>query len=112
MGPPYQPIKHKTGILSKLRHNTPTEVCLQVYCSIFHSHLIYDCTAWGLTTEENLKKIEVLQKKCIRIITLSNFNSHTNPFFIEMNMLRDIIKFHQLKLVYEFYSDSSFHTKY
>ena len=62
-------LSRANGILSKLRHNAPLETCLQVYYAIFYSHLIYGCNIWGLTSEENLNKIEVLQKKCLRIIT-------------------------------------------
>ena len=54
------------GILSKLRHTAPIETCLQVYYAIFYSYLIYGCNIWGLTTEENLNKIEVLQKKMFK----------------------------------------------
>ena len=77
--------KFSNGILSKLRHNAPIETCLQVYYAIFYSHLIYGCNIWGLTTEENLNKMEVLQKKCLRIMTFSVFNSHTNQLFIDLN---------------------------
>ena len=84
---------------------TPLETCLQVYYAIFYSHLIYNCNIWGLTSEENLNKIEVFQKKCLRIITFSDFNSHTNPLFINLKLLKvkDLIKLHQLKLIFEFY---------
>ena len=102
-----QKLSRANGILSKLRHNAPIRTCLQVYYAIFYSHLIYGCNIWGLTTEENLNKIEVLQKKCLRIMTFSDFNSHTNPLFIDLKLLkvRDIIKSQQLKLVYEFYKN-------
>ena len=98
-------LSRANGILSKLRHNAPIVTCLNVYYAIFYSHLNYSCNLWGLTTEENLKKIEVLQKKCLRIITFSDFNSHTNQLFIDLKLLkvRDLIKLHQLKFVYEFY---------
>ena len=100
-------LSRANGILSKLRHNAPIETCLQVYYAIFYSHLIYGCNIWGLTTDENLKMIEVLQKKCLRIMTFSDYNSHTNPLFINLKLLkvRDIIKSQQLKLVYEFYKN-------
>ena len=98
-------LSRANGILSKLRHNAPFETCLQVYYAIFYQHMIYCCNVWGLTSEENIKKIEVLQKKCLRIMTFSDFNCHTNPLFISLKLLkiRDIIKIHQLKLVYSFY---------
>ena len=61
------------GILSKIRYYVPIKTCRQVYYAIFYSHLIYGCCVWGLTSEENLSKIEILQKKCIRIISFSDF---------------------------------------
>ena len=100
-------LSRANGILSKLRHNASMETCLQVYYAIFHSHLIYSCNIWGLTLEENIKKIEVLQKKCLRIMTFSEFNCHTTPLFINLKLLKipDFIKIQQLKLVYSFYSN-------
>ena len=87
-------LSRANGILSKLRHNAPIETCLQVYYAIFYSHLIYGCNIWGLTTEENLNKIEVLQKKCLRIMTFSAFDSYTNQLFIALKLVKvfDIIK--------------------
>ena len=37
-------------------------------------------------------------------MTFSDFNSHTNPLFIDLKLIKvtDVIKLHQLKLVYEF----------
>ena len=97
-------LSRANGILSKLRYNAPFDICLQVYYSIFYSHLIYGCNIWGLATEENIDKIEVLQKKCIRILTFSPFNSHTGDLFKKLKILkvRDVIKMHQLKVAFDF----------
>ena len=96
------------GIISKLRHCAPQEICIQAYYAMFYSHLNYGCNIWGLTSEENLKKIEILQRKCLRILTFSDFRAHANPLFINLRMLkiRDIIKFNQLKLNYDFLNNS------
>ena len=101
-------LSRANGILSKLRYNAPFPVCLQVYYAIFYSHLIYGCNIWGLTTDENIEKIEILQKKCIRILTFSPFNSHTSDLFKDLKILkvRDIIKMHQLKLAFDFFRNS------
>ena len=100
-------LSRANGIISKLRHNAPIQTCLQVYYAIFYSHLIYGCNIWGLSTIENLNKIEVLQKKCIRLMTFSDFNSHTNNLFLDLKLLKvsDVIKFQQLRLVYDFYNN-------
>ena len=74
------------GILSKLRQYAPIEICLQVYYAIIYSHLINGYNIWGLTSEVNLKKLELLQKKCIGIMTFSDFRSHTNPLFIKLKV--------------------------
>ena len=97
-------LSRANGILSKLRHNVPLETCLQVCYAIFYLHLIYGCNIWGHTSEEILHKIEVLQKKCLKIITFSDFNSHTNSFVnLKLLKVKYLIKLHQLKLVFEFY---------
>ena len=98
-------LSQANGILSKLRYSAPIDVCLQAYYAIFYSNLIYGCNAWGLTSEENIQSIEILQRKCIRILTFAPFNSHvSNQTFIDLKLLkvRDIIKFFQLKLMYDF----------
>ena len=91
-------LSRANGILSKLRHYAPFKTVLQVYCAIFYSHLTYGCNVWGLTSGVNLKKIEVLQKKCLRIMTFSDFGCHTNNVFIQHKILkvREIIKLHQM----------------
>ena len=40
-------------------------------------------------------------------MTFSEYNSHTNPLFLELKLLklRDIIKLQQLQLVYDFNND-------
>ena len=98
-------LSQANGILSKLRYNAPIEVCIQVYYALFYSNLIYGCNAWGVTSEENIQAIEILQRKCVRILTFAPFNSHiSNETFINLKLLkvRDVIKFFQLKLIYDF----------
>ena len=57
------------GILSKLRHFTPVSSLISVYYySLFYSHVTYGCSVWSLTKMSNINKINILQKKCIRII--------------------------------------------
>ena len=80
-------LSRANGILSKLRYNAPLNTCLQVYYAIFYSQLIYGCNVWGLTTDDNLHKIEVLQRKCVRILKFAPFNSHTNQLFIDLKFL-------------------------
>ena len=101
-------LSRANGILSKLRYNAPLSTCLQVYYAIFYSNLIYGCNVWGLTTNENLDKIEVLQNKCVRILKFAPYNSHANSLFIDLKLLkvRDVINVQQLKLVYDYFTNN------
>ena len=97
-------LSRANGIISKLRHNAPIKTCLQVYYAIFYSHLIYGSSIWGLTYEKNLESIRLIQKKCIRLLTFSEFRCPTNKLFCDLQLLKvdDIIKIQQLKLIFEF----------
>ena len=98
-------LSRANGIISKLRYNAPLDVCKRVYYAIFFSYLINGCNLWCLTPRnQNIARIERLQKKCVRIMTFAPFNAHTNPIFQELEVLkvRDVIKTQQLKLVFEF----------
>ena len=53
-------------------------------------------------------KIFILQKRCMRLITFSEFQEHhTTPIFLNFKILKlqDIIKFNTLKLIYFYYKD-------
>ena len=76
-----------------------------VYYSLFHSYLVYGSTVWSFT--KNMKKIFVLQKKCMRLLTFSDYREHASPIFKSLKVLKlqDIIKFSILKLIYFYFND-------
>ena len=41
----------------------------------------------GCASKTDLRKITVLQKKAIRIISNSNYNAHTKPIFNDLKIL-------------------------
>ena len=92
------------GILAKLRHYVPLKNRVSVYYAIFHSQILYGCTAWSLSTLKNINSINVLQKKCIRIMNFAPYNSHTNELFHKNQIIKlnDIIKIEQIKLAFLF----------
>ena len=97
-------LSRANGVLSKLRHYAPKNILLNVYHSIFYSHMIYACPVWSLTKKMNIESITVLQKKCLRIINFAPFNSHTNDMFVNDKILKfvDIISIEQLKIIFNF----------
>ena len=101
-------LSRTNGVLYRLRRYVPKQTILSVYYSIFYSHLTYACQVWALTSQRNIDIIKILQKKSTRIINFAPYNSHTNNLFNNDNILKfkDIIKFEQLKITYEFKSNS------
>ena len=57
------------------------EVLLMLYKSLVHCHLLYCIQTYTSASVSTLKKLVVQQKKAIRIVTGSRFNSHTVPIF-------------------------------
>ena len=57
------------------------------------------------THQKNLERIQILQNKCVRIMTFAPFRANANPIFQKLELLKicDIIKVEQLKLVNDFY---------
>ena len=57
------------------------EVLLMLYKSLVHCHLLYCIQTYTSASVSTLKKLVIQQKKAIRIVTGSRFNSHTVPIF-------------------------------
>ena len=55
-----------------------------MYNSLILPHIYFCITAWGFTCN----RIFTLKKKALRIITKSKFNSHTEPLFRELSILK------------------------
>ena len=58
-----------------------------LYFALIHSHLSYCPIILGCLNKSNLKKLEKVQKKAIRIITKSSYNAHTQPLFFHNKIL-------------------------
>ena len=61
---------------------------LSIYYSIFSSHLLYGCQAWGQHSNPHFKKIETLQNNALRLITFSEFNAHVSPLYKSLKILK------------------------
>ncbi len=93
-------ISRNIGILNRLKHYLPIETKTLIYNSIILSHINFGLLIWGYSCERIVK----LQKKCVRIITLSKYNAHTDPLFKQLRLLKasDIFTVQILKFYYKF----------
>ena len=54
--------------IKRISANIPKGCLKSVYHTLFESHLIYEISVWGNTSQANIDKLFRLQKRCIRII--------------------------------------------
>ena len=70
-------LKKNSGILNKLKRFLPGYILRTLYFSMVQSRLLYGILAWGFDHQRFVK----IQKRFIRIISLSAYNAHTEPWF-------------------------------
>ena len=89
-----------SGILNKLKRFLPSYILRTLYFSIVQSRLTYGILAWGFEYQRFVK----LQKRFMRIITLSIYNAHTEPLFknLEILTIKNLFDFNCLKFVYNY----------
>ena len=87
------------GILYRLKNTFLSEVLKTLYKSLVLSYINYGLLLWGV----EVKNLEVIQKRAIRLITGSNYIAHTEPLFIQLGLLKvqDIFKLRLLKFYYK-----------
>ena len=83
-------IARTLGIMCRLKNFLPTHVLRILYNSMILPNLQYSILSWGFTPG----RLDILQKRAVRIISNSKYNSHTDPIFKKMNLL--------LKLYYKY----------
>ena len=70
-------ISRNIGILAKMRYYVPQNILKQLYYCLIYPYLTYGILVWGNAYENSIKNVVILQKKVIRIISFSEYNSHT-----------------------------------
>ena len=68
-----------------------------LYFSLIHPHLLYGIILWGNAYKKHVHKLEVLQKKSLRIMHNAMYNAHTLPLFKQSGILK-IEELHRLQL--------------
>ena len=63
--------------------------------------------AEAITTLKNSGKINILQKKCLRIMNFKPYNDHTNSLFASNKIIKlyDVIKIEKINLAFQFKLD-------
>ena len=82
-------------MLNKLKHFLPVYIMKTLYSSLIASHLQYCTLLWANSHVTSIRKLQLLQKKAIRIITSSHYIAHTDPLFSMTKLLKldDLYKY-------------------
>ena len=92
-------ISRTIGILCRLKNTLAPDILKIIYNSLIAPHLQYAILCWGFKQGRIFK----LQKRALRIITLSKYNAHSEPLFQKLGLLKicDIFKWCCLKFYYK-----------
>ena len=93
-------IARTLGIMCRLKNFLPTDILRILYNSLILPHLQYSVLSWGF----KMGRLDKLQKRAVRIISNSRYNSHTDPLFKKLNLLKlkDLFELNVLKLFYKY----------
>jgi len=96
-------ISRGIGILYKLKYFVPEKILFSLYCTLILPHINYCVLVWGNAAKKYLEKIYKLQKKALRIVSDSNYRSHSAPLFKRYNQLNvyDIYKLDRIIFMYK-----------
>ena len=77
-------ISRTLGTLNKLKHVLPVYTLKTMYDALIVPHLNYNILLWGLIQTE----CQNYKKGNYRIITCGKYNSHTEPMFKRLHLLK------------------------
>lgn len=74
-------------MINRVKHFLPKKALKAIYYSLFHCHITYCPTILNCIPNPLLEKMVRLQKKAIRLVNGSPYCAHTEPIFIELQIL-------------------------
>ena len=81
--------------IKQVKYFLPINSLRTLYFALIHPHISYGLLAWGNANNSIVHKTEILQKRALRIINKSRYNSHSDPLFKKSQILK-------LKDMYEY----------
>ena len=76
------------GMLYKMKNLCSTSTLKAIYHTLFHSHLSYGISVWGLAKTSLTHKVILLQKKAIHVVAKEDFLAHTDNIFNELKIIK------------------------
>ena len=76
------------GIFVKIRQYLPRYILQNLYYTFVYPYLVYCNIVWASSYQTHLNRLEILQKKIVRIITFSPPNLYTASLFDGLELLQ------------------------
>ena len=88
------------GMLSKIRHYVSKATLRSIYFGIFSSLLTYGSQVWGQFSNINIRRLQQIQNKAIRIINFAPYREPVTPLYYKSNILNTKEVFIVLDIVF------------
>ena len=100
----HKKISSSLYMINRAKHFLTQDALKLLFNSFIQSHLFYCLPIYSCTSKCNLKKLENIQKKALRIITNSTYNAHTAEKFkkLEILPLEQQIMYSKLLFMYDY----------
>ena len=91
-------------IIKTIKNIVSTTILRSIYTSLIQPQLMYGIITWFEPNNNKTKRLKLLQKKLIRLITKSRYNTHTSNLFKKLNLLNidDIYKKQALLMYWKY----------
>jgi len=80
-------ISKNIGIIRRISYLLPLHIITNLYYTLVYPYLNYCNLIWTSTYSSHLEKLNILQKRAVRIITNASYYAHTHPLYIKLNLL-------------------------
>jgi len=85
----YTKLSKNLYLLRNVKKSIPNWAMKMLYYAYFHSHITYGLALWGpMCLKRDLKRITILQKKALRCIENTKYNSPTCPILKKHMILK------------------------
>ena len=100
-------IKTSVYMLNCAKKFLPLHSLKNLYYSFVHSHLSYCNAVWSIGLESSINNLVKSQKRCIRLITNSQYRAHTVPLFKKLDILPlyEICLISKLNIMHDFINE-------
>ena len=90
-------ISRNIGVIARTAQILPRSIRTKLYYSLIYPYISYCNIVWASTYKSRLYRLEILQKRVVRLIMGVPYGSHTSPIFKFLGILNiDQVGFYQI----------------